>query len=102
MSRKSVNRIAISAVMGGVATLALATPATAAHVVNPNVGSGQSAPATTAQQNPTTIPPSQGTGTEWQALPVAAGAIGGVALAGAAAGAFAGVRRRRGHLAHPA
>ena len=96
MNKKSVNRIAISATMGAVATLALATPASAEHVTDPPAGSAGSA--TTATQNPT-ITPSPSSGTEWQALPVATGALGGLALAGAGVAAAAGVRRRRSHVA---
>ena len=102
MSQKSVKRIAVGAVMGGVATLALATPANAVNLTPPNTGSGSPAPGAVVRPRAAAVQQPPSTGTAWQALPVATGALGGIALVGAGAAVFTGVRRRRGHLAHPA
>lgn len=87
----TLRRLAASAVVGTAATVALAAPAQAMFVHDPVTGSaGGSAPTSTTQTSDN----------GWQLLQVGVGAAGGIVVAGAAAGAAAGLHRRR--VAHPA
>jgi hypothetical protein len=87
MALAKVTRIASAAVVGGVASLALATPATALSDAGPGSGGGLVPP-----------PPPPTDGISWEYIAV--GAAGGLALAGI--GFTVASRRREEHLAHPA
>lgn len=91
----TLRRLAASAVVGTAATVALAAPAQAMFVHDPITNGG----GPTAGTSTTTDKPADG---GWQLLQIGVGAAGGVVLAGAAAGAAAGLHRRRMHVAHPA
>jgi hypothetical protein len=93
MAFRTVSRLASAAVVGGVASLALAAPAGA--LVEPGGPGGTSGGSTGI----TTPAPA---GTSWELLPIAVGAAGGLALAGIGFAAATGVRRRNEHMAHPA
>jgi len=93
MARKSITRIAAGAVVTGIATLALATPANAIIPPQPpgeREFTGQGSPAST---------PTTDEGWTWQEI--VGGTAGGVALAGIGVAAAVGLRRRNEHLAHP-
>jgi hypothetical protein len=92
MALRTVSRLASAAVVGGVASLALAAPAGA--LVEPGGPGGTSGGSTGI----TTPAP----GTSWELLPIAVGAAGGLALAGIGFAAATGMRRRDEHMAHPA
>jgi hypothetical protein len=88
MAIRRLTRFASAAVVTGLATLAFAAPASAVYPIEPapdREGTGSVAP--------TPVPAPQPEGTSWDVLPVATGALGGVALAGAAVAAAAGLRR---------
>jgi hypothetical protein len=91
MTFRTVTRLASAAVVGSVASLALATPAGA--LVEPGGPGGTSS-------GSTGIPTSADT--SWELLPIAIGAAGGLALAGIGFAAATGVRRRNDQMAHPA
>lgn len=94
MAKKSITRLASAAVVTGIATLALAAPASAAFPKDPAIGGdlsriGDVAPVSTNDSG-------------WELVQVATGAVGGLALAGIGVAAAAGLRRHHDHLAHPA
>jgi len=93
MARRSITRIAAGAVVTGIATLALATPANA---IIPPQPPGQLE--FTGQGSPTTATTDAG----WTWQEIVGGTAGGVALAGMGVAAAVGLRRRNEHLAHPA
>jgi hypothetical protein len=93
MALRHVARIASAAVVGGVASLALATPAMAL----PDAGPGTAGGTYTGDGGGTVIPPDD---SGWELLPIAVGAAGGLALAGI--GFTVASRRRDEHMAHPA
>lgn len=90
MNRSSIAKVTASAFAAGLASLALASPAQAQQPPAP----GDSGVTGTVSTSGT----SEETG--WNVGQLAAGAAGGIVLAGAGAAAVAGVRRRHGHLAH--
>jgi hypothetical protein len=87
MAQVSINRLASAAVVAGVTTVALATPASAMQVPEP-YRPPDTGPAVTES----------GTGIDWGSLGL--GAISGVVLIGAGAAAAAGMRHHR-HAVHP-
>ena len=88
MARRSITRLAAGAVVTGIATLAIAAPASAAFPKDPTGGS-------VFPTSPTVV--DEG----WQWYEIAGGALGGIALAGGGVAAAAGLRRRNEPLAHP-
>ncbi len=84
MTRSRLTRITASAFAAGVASITLAAPAQAMLAHDPTGGG----PAVT-----TTTDSSSG----WSTTELVAGALGGVAIAGAGVAAAAGVRRRNAH-----
>lgn len=90
MNIATVRKLATATVVTGVATVALAAPASAARVA-PH---GDTDPGGGVQSTST----DQG----WEFAQVATGAVGGVVLVGAGAAAVGGVRRHRRQVAHPA
>ncbi len=83
MTRKSITRVAASAVATGFASVALAMPASAVQAPDPDLGglvSTGGGAASTSQETP------------WMELGL--GALGGLALAGAGVAAVAGMRHR--------
>lgn len=93
MGIRTVTRLASAAVAGGVATLALAVPAQADMILPDAGGSGSwTGGSDTASSSDSA----------WEVLPVATGALGGLALAGLGFAAVVGVRRRNANVAHPA
>lgn len=95
MAIRTVSRLLSAACVSGIATLALAGPAAAYNDSGPGSGGGLS------DGNGTGITTVTVEETAWELLPIATGALGGLALAGVAATAFASVRRHS-HMAHPA
>lgn len=92
MALRHVTRIASAAVVGGVASLALATPAMALSDAGPGSAGGRYEGGTGG-----VVPP---TDEGWDLLPIAVGAAGGLAIAGIG---FTVANRRRGEqMAHPA
>jgi hypothetical protein len=89
MARRTITRLATGAVVTGIATLAIAAPASAVFPKDPIGGSVIPAPAPTVNDG-------------WTWYEVTGGALGGIALAGGGVAAAAGLRRRNQHLAHPA
>jgi hypothetical protein len=88
-----ITKLASAALVTGAASVALASPAAAEHPSDPfGGGSG------TSSGSGTTISADPG----WEVSQVAAGALGGLVLAGAGVATVAGLRRHQGHLAHPA
>jgi hypothetical protein len=86
MAKTSITRLASAAVVTGITTLAFATPASAMQPPEP-VGSADTGPVVTEDN-----------GIDW--APLGAGALGGIALAGAGVAAAAGLRHRR-HATSP-
>ena len=97
MSTSSLRRIASAAVVTSAATLTFAAPASALVQAKPDPGPG--GPRT---QSVMGDPAPTSTGSSWDFLPVASGALGGVVVAGLGAAAAAGVRRRHQGTAFPA
>jgi hypothetical protein len=97
MAVRPVTRLASAAVVTGVATLAFAAPASAIKPIEP-APDRESSSAGAGSVTPVPAPAPEGT--SWDLLPVATGALGGVAVAGAAVAAAAGLRRH--NLARPA
>ena len=89
MARRSITRLAAGAVVTGIATLAIAAPASAVSPKDPVGGTVFNVPATPTDPG-------------WAWYEIAGGAMGGIALAGAGVAAAAGLRRHSQHLAHPA
>ncbi|MGZ4458963.1 MAG: hypothetical protein ACXVXB_15195 [Nocardioidaceae bacterium] len=89
MNTATIGRLASATLVTGVATLALAAPASAIRMPPPGY-----------DPNPSSTVPQSDQG--WELAQVATGAAGGLVLAGAGAGAVIVVRRHRGHAAHPA
>ena len=90
MARRSITRLAAGAVVTGIATLAIAAPASAVFPKDPFHGVQELTPGT-SDPNPN----------GWAWYEVTGGALGGIALAGGGVAAAAGLRRRNEHLAHP-
>jgi hypothetical protein len=88
MIANRIAKAACGALVTGIATLALAAPASAVHTVEPEGG--------TPDTGTTSV--STGSGL----AQVATGALGGIALAGAGIAVVTGVRRHNHHFAHPA
>lgn len=83
MNRSSLRRLATTALVTGIAGLALAAPASALEAPDPEVGnavSGSSTATTTSEDG------------NW--MEISLGALGGLAIAGAGIAAVAGVRHR--------
>ena len=97
MAHPTIIRLTSAAVVTGIASLALAAPASAVHPKDPGaeVGSGSNVGRISYDD-----PPLASDG--WEFWQVAAGASGGVVLAGMGVAAAAGLRRHQDHLAHPA
>lgn len=93
MARTTITRLAAGAVVTGIATLALAAPASTAFPKDPDAMSGTA---------PGSTPPPVVSDSEWEWYEVATGALGGIALAGIGVGAAAGLRRHNHQVAHPA
>ena len=91
MATRPITRLAAAAVVTGITTLALASPASAQFPKEPELGSR-------VEPTGSGTVTSTDSGFDYGAL--AGGALGGIALAGAGVAAAAGLRRH--HLAHPA
>lgn len=90
MRTTSILALASAAAVTGVTTLALAGPAAAQHVADPRGGGVHGTKMVVTTDNPAN------TESDW--LPIGAGAVGGLALAGAGV-ALVGVERRHRHNA---
>lgn len=98
MAVRTITRLASAAVVTGIATLAFATPANA---INPHQPDPNSRGSTAGSWNYPPAPTSADESSTWDLLPIATGALGGIALAGATVAAAVGLRRHH-QAAHPA
>ncbi|HET6625299.1 MAG TPA: hypothetical protein VFG63_02820 [Nocardioidaceae bacterium] len=92
MATRSITRLATTAVVTGIASLALAAPANAQ---NPKVEPPEMGGASLSLPNPGPVD------NPFDYTALAGGALGGIVLAGAGVAAAAGLRRHRNNLAHP-